>query len=40
MSAALRFRVRAMTCAEEVGILKRELGPLAGGEQEHLVGLG
>ncbi len=32
MSAALRFRVRAMTCAEEVGILKRELGPLAGGE--------
>lgn len=26
----MQFRVRGMTCAEEVGVLKRELGPLAG----------
>jgi len=34
VSATLRFRVRGMTCAEEVGSLKRELGPLAGGEDK------
>ncbi|MES1241217.1 MAG: heavy metal translocating P-type ATPase [Acidobacteriota bacterium] len=26
------FRIRGMDCAEEVGILKREIGPLVGGE--------
>jgi Cd2+/Zn2+-exporting ATPase len=29
----LRFRVLGMSCADEVVVLKRELGPLAGGEQ-------
>jgi len=29
----LRFRVRGLDCAEEVALLKRELGPLVGGEQ-------
>jgi Zn2+/Cd2+-exporting ATPase len=33
MSVPLRFRVRGMDCADEVVVLKRELGPLAGGEQ-------
>ena len=28
----LRFKIRGMDCAEEVSILKRELGPLVGGE--------
>ena len=31
----LEFRIRGMDCAEEVDILKREIGPLVGGE-EHL----
>jgi len=26
------FRIRGMDCAEEVAILKREVGPLVGGE--------
>lgn len=30
-----RFKIRGMDCAEEVAILKREIGPLIGGE-EHL----
>ncbi len=32
----LAFKIRGMDCAEEVVVLKRALGPLAGGE-EHLV---
>ena len=32
---AMQFKIRGMDCAEEIAILKRELGPLAGGE-EHL----
>jgi Cd2+/Zn2+-exporting ATPase len=28
----IRFKVHGMDCAEEVGILKREVGPLVGGE--------
>lgn len=28
----MAFRIRGMDCVEEVGILKRELGPLVGGE--------
>ena len=28
----LEFRIRGMDCAEEVGVLKREVGPLVGGE--------
>jgi Cd2+/Zn2+-exporting ATPase len=32
---ARHFRIRGMDCAEEIAILKRELGPLVGGE-EHL----
>ena len=31
---AMHFRVRGMSCAEEVVVLKRELGPLAGGEDK------
>src|SRR5581483_8445852 len=31
----LEFRIRGMDCAEEVGVLKREVGPLVGGE-DHL----
>lgn len=34
--ANLEFRIRGMNCAEEVDILKRELGPLVGGEPSHL----
>ncbi|MGH7730249.1 MAG: HAD-IC family P-type ATPase, partial [Candidatus Eiseniibacteriota bacterium] len=30
---ALRFKVRGMDCADEVAILRRELGPLVGGEE-------
>ena len=30
---ALAFKVRGMTCAEEVDILKREVGPVVGGEE-------
>ena len=26
------YRIRGMDCAEEVAVLKRELGPLVGGE--------
>lgn len=26
------FRIRGMDCAEEVGVLRREIGPLVGGE--------
>ena len=29
----LKFRIRGMDCAEEVAILKRELGPLVGGDE-------
>jgi Cd2+/Zn2+-exporting ATPase len=35
MKANQQFRVQGMDCAEEVAVLKRELGPLVGGE-EHL----
>ena len=28
---SLRFKVRGMDCADEVAILRRELGPLVGG---------
>jgi Cd2+/Zn2+-exporting ATPase len=28
-----QFRIRGMDCAEEVAILKREIGPLAAGEE-------
>ena len=28
----LEFKIRGMDCAEEVGVLKREVGPLVGGE--------
>jgi Cd2+/Zn2+-exporting ATPase len=31
----MRFKIRGMDCAEEIATLKRELGPLVGGE-EHL----
>lgn len=34
-SKELRFKISGMDCAEEVAVLKRELGPLVGGE-EHL----
>jgi hypothetical protein len=30
---AKAFRIRGMDCAEEVAILKREVGPLVGGEE-------
>ncbi len=33
--AASVFRIRGMTCAEEVAALKREVGPVVGG-QDHL----
>ncbi len=29
----MEFQVRGMDCAEEIGVLKRELGPLVGGEE-------
>ena len=29
----MQFKIRGMDCAEEIAILKRELGPLAGGEE-------
>ncbi|MBI3289465.1 MAG: cation transporter, partial [Elusimicrobia bacterium] len=29
----LTFRIGGMDCAEEVAVLKRELGPLVGGEE-------
>jgi len=29
----LEFKIRGMDCAEEVGVLKREVGPLVGGER-------
>ena len=32
-SNPLQFRVRGMDCAEEVAILKREVGPVVGGEE-------
>ena len=28
-----RFKIRGLDCAEEVAILKREIGPLVGGEE-------
>ena len=28
----MQFKVRGMDCAEEIAILKREVGPLIGGE--------
>jgi cobalt-zinc-cadmium resistance protein CzcA len=31
-SEALRFKIEGMDCAEEIAVLKRELGPLVGGE--------
>ncbi|MFO0850762.1 MAG: heavy metal translocating P-type ATPase [Gemmataceae bacterium] len=31
-SAPLSFRIRGMDCAEEVAVLKREVGPVVGGE--------
>ncbi len=31
---ALRFRVVGLDCAEEVAVLRRELGPLVGGEEQ------
>jgi Cd2+/Zn2+-exporting ATPase len=31
----MQFKIRGMDCAEEIAILRREIGPLAGGE-EHL----
>ncbi|MFO0809032.1 MAG: heavy-metal-associated domain-containing protein [Gemmataceae bacterium] len=31
MAAKERFRIRGMDCAEEVAVLKREVGPLVGG---------
>ena len=30
---SLRFKVRGMDCADEIAILRRELGPLVGGEE-------
>ncbi len=30
---SVEFRIEGMDCAEEVAILKRELGPLVGGEE-------
>ncbi len=35
MSERLAFKIRGMDCAEEIAILKREVGPLVGGD-EHL----
>ena len=32
ISKALSFRIRGLDCAEEVAVLKRELGPIVGGE--------
>lgn len=32
-SSAIRFRITGMDCAEEVAILKREIGPLVGGSE-------
>ncbi|HYH44335.1 MAG TPA: heavy metal translocating P-type ATPase, partial [Thermoanaerobaculia bacterium] len=32
MSERLQFKIRGMDCAEEIAILKREVGPLVGGE--------
>lgn len=29
---ALRFKIHGMDCAEEVAVLKREVGPVVGGE--------
>jgi hypothetical protein len=29
----MQFRIQGMDCAEEVAVLKRELGPLVGGEE-------
>jgi len=29
----IEIRVHGMDCAEEAGVLKREVGPLVGGEQ-------
>jgi Cd2+/Zn2+-exporting ATPase len=33
VSPSVQFRIGGMDCAEEVAVLKRELGPLVGGEQ-------
>src|SRR6056297_3194043 len=33
MGTQQRYRVHGLDCAEEVAVLKRELGPLVGGEQ-------
>jgi Zn2+/Cd2+-exporting ATPase len=33
LETTLRYKVRGMDCAEEVSALKRELGPLVGGEE-------
>src|SRR5579885_1746884 len=32
-AATLAFRIDGMDCAEEVAILRREIGPLVGGEE-------
>lgn len=32
-AGSLRFKVRGMDCADEIAILRRELGPLVGGEE-------
>lgn len=34
MKPQLEFRVHGMDCAEEVAILRREVGPVAGGESQ------
>lgn len=33
MSSGMQFKIRGMDCAEEIAILKREVGPLVGGEE-------
>lgn len=33
-SSTLEFRIHGLDCAEEVAVLKRELGPLVGGEEK------
>lgn len=34
MAEAMRFRIRGMDCGEEVSALKREVGPIVGGEEQ------
>lgn len=31
--SGMQFRIHGMDCAEEVAVLKREVGPLVGGEE-------